>query len=181
MRVVLDWQHTGKPSAPSDIGAVHLGITEVDVVGRYLHACRSRLHTLGHEVFVVADGEYRDRASRCNALRPALYVAGHANAAASPTDYGAVFHWPGSARGTAAATAIAEQLRLMCPWQDVRVIAAASGTWDRVRACIGTIQAPAILLEPAFLTGANGHAWLRDHAEDIGRAIAEGIHRWGGT
>lgn len=180
MRICLDWQHTGKPSASRDIGAVHQGVTEVDVVGRYVLACRARLHELGHETFILADGEYKDRAARCNnALKPALYIAGHANAATEPTDYGAVFHWPGSARGRAAAMAIADALRVLSPWQSTRVISAEAGTWNRVRSCIGSVQAPAVLLEPAFLTGARGHAFLRDDHAAIGRAIADAIHRWG--
>lgn len=177
MRVVFDWQHTGKPSAPRDVGCVVAGETEVDITGRYIGAARSRLHSQGHEVVVLADGEYGERAARANALRPALYVACHVNAASTPVDYGAVFYWPNSTKGKAAAEAVAAKLRPLCPWQDMRVLAAGDG-WERVRACIRSVVAPAILLEPGFLTGAHGGPWLVGDAEKIGEAIADGIHGW---
>ena len=180
MRIVIDIQHGGKPSAPRDRGAPGQvpGLPhEVWSTRRYALALAEHLEAAGHEVFILSDGEYQDRHARCNTLRPDLYLACHANAGIGGRgDRGEVYHWPGSVKGIRAAEAIAAELDKVLPWKSKAVAAST----DRTRATVAGVSAPALLLEPGFLDGALGRTWLRDEVEAIGAAIAKGVIAWGG-
>lgn len=180
MRIAIDIQHAGKRSAPKDRGAPGQvpGLPhEVWSTRRYALALAEHLEADGHEVFVISDGEYRERHARVNELRPDLYLACHANAGIGGRgDRGEIYHWPGSSKGTAAAQAIAAALDAVVPWKSKAVPA----TTDRTRATVAGVSAPAVLLEPGFLDGAVGRTWLRDEVEAIGQAIGRGVVAWGG-
>jgi N-acetylmuramoyl-L-alanine amidase len=177
MRIVLDVQHAGKPDSPRDRGAPLGPRSEVWATRRLALAMEETLDALGHDVFVLRDGSYADRHARCDALTPDLYVALHFDAGiAGKGDRGAVFFWPGSARGVKYAAQVAAAADHLCPW-DVKHVAAVSGTWDRVRACLAGVKAPALLLELGFCDGSLGRSWLQDETSlrALGQAVARAV------
>jgi N-acetylmuramoyl-L-alanine amidase len=177
MRIVLDVQHAGKPDAPRDRGAPLGTRSEVWATRRLGLAMEEMFDALGHEVLVLRDGAYRDRHARCDALAPDLYIALHFDAGiAARGDRGAVFFWPGSARGQAFAERVATASAGVCPWP-IKPTPATAPTWDRVRACVGGVKAPAILLELGFVDGAQGRTWLQDEANlrALGQAVARAV------
>jgi N-acetylmuramoyl-L-alanine amidase len=177
MRIVLDVQHAGKPDSPRDRGAPLGPRSEVWATRRLGLAMEEMFDALGHEVFVLRDGSYADRHKRCDALAPDLYVALHFDAGIGGRgDRGAVFHWPGSAKGKAAADKVAAHAGTVCPW-GVRALVAEAGKWDRVRACVGGVKAPAILLELGFCDGEKGATWLQmdSNLVALGQAVARAV------
>lgn len=177
MRIVLDVQHAGKPDIPRDRGAPLGQRSEVWATRRLGLAMEEQFDALGHDVFVLRDGTYRERHARCDALAPDLYIALHFDAGiVGRGDRGAAFFWPGSARGVKYAAQVAAAADIVCPW-DVKHVAAVSGTWDRVRACLAGVKAPALLLELGFCDGAIGKAWLQDEANlrALGQAVARAV------
>ena len=177
MRVALDIQHAGKPRSPRDRGAQLGTVTEVWATRRLALACEEALDAAGHEVYAIRDGEYRDRHQRVNALRPDVYVSWHLDAGIGGRgDRGAVFHWPGSTKGSATAARIVAACQPIVPWP-LTVKPAEAGEWDRVRACLAGVQAPAVLLELGFCDGLMGRQWLQNSAnlEALGAAVARGL------
>ena len=179
MRICIDVQHAGKPHAPLDRGAVSpLGYTEADVTRDYALAMEQELEAAGHEVFVIRDGEYVARHARVNLLDPDLYLACHANAGLEGRtgDRTELYHWPGSAKGAAAAELVMVSLLPSLPWP-CRVLQVQT---VNQRNCIAGVRAPALLLEVGFVDGEIGAAWL-ERAENralLGRQIADGVSRW---
>ena len=177
MRIVIDIQHAGKPDSPRDRGAPLGPRSEVWATRRLGLAMEELIEVLGHDVFVLRDGFYSDRHKRCDALAPDLYIALHFDAGiGGKGDRGAVFHWPGSTRGKAAADKVAAHAGAVCPWE-VRALVAEAGKWDRVRACLAGVKAPALLFELGFCDGALGKAWLQDDANlrALGQAVARAV------
>lgn len=89
MIVALDWQHQGKPYAPTDRGAAYDqdgdGIVtphehEVVFTGMDIIYAAASLRQLGHTVYVLSDGTYKQRAQRAAAYGARVYVAMHRNA-----------------------------------------------------------------------------------------------------
>jgi N-acetylmuramoyl-L-alanine amidase len=177
MRIVIDVQHAGKPDSPRDRGAPLGQRSEVWATRRLGLAMEDQFDVLGHEVFVLRDGSYADRHKRCDALNPDLYIALHFDAGiGGRSDRGAVFFWPGSARGQAFAEKVATASAAVCPWP-IKPTAAAAPTWDRVRACLAGVEAPALLLELGFCDGAQGRTWLQDEANlrALGQVVARAV------
>jgi hypothetical protein len=81
---------------------------------------------------------------------------------------------------------LADALRAVLPWQDVRVTAAEVGPRldetraANVRACIDGAVTPSICVEPFFCDGEHADLLLSDGTLDrIGGALAQGLLTWG--
>ena len=190
MRVVLDRQHAGSASRIDDRGAQadldgdgHIGNHEREamITPAYILAAESALLRMGHEVIVISDGTYPERAARAIRYEADVYVACHANAGAG--DYGLAVHNVGSTKGAALAAAIVAKLKLVCPELRRVVIGDTSaGSFPRAAACIGGVskaRAVGICYEPGFLDQpAHRTMWVTGGPTRIGQALAEGIDAW---
>jgi len=175
--VVLDIQHAGKPDSPFDRGAQLGTLTEVWATRRLALGIEEHLDAARIAVHVLRDGTYPARHLRCNALAPALYVACHFDAGIGKRgDRGAVFYWPGSVKGAAAAAQLAAAAHAVVPW-NVTAVPATKGTYDGVRACMAGVAAPALVLELGFCDGKLGELWLQSeaHLQTLGDAVGRGI------
>lgn len=191
MLVVLDRQHAGNArrlrdrGAEADIdgnGRIDSHEREAMITPLYILAAEARLAMLGHDVIVISDGTYAERAARAVAYGADVYVACHANAGAG--DYGLAVANAGSAKGAALAAAITGKLRVLCPeLRRVVVGDTSAASFPRADACIGGVakaRAVGICYEPGFLDQP-GHAtlWSGGGPVRIGQALAEGIDAWG--
>lgn len=177
--IVLDIQHGGSPNTDhiADRGAVYDGVEEVTLTRRYADAADRQLRKLGHQVIVISDGNYSDRQARAEAYGAAVYVALHINAGQG--NYGLVFHDYRSSKGPLLAKAIVGQMGKHFTWSQ-RVAAASPGDplGGRAWNCIKGVGKPvSILLEPGFIDGPH-RADLIARIEEVGVALADGIHQW---
>jgi N-acetylmuramoyl-L-alanine amidase len=193
MRVILDRQHAGQVRRPDDRGAA-ADLDGDHVIGQhereamitplYILAAEARLIMLGHEVIVISDGTYPERAARAIGYAADVYVACHANAGAG--DYGLAIANAGSTSGAALATAITAKLRTLCPeLRRVVVGDTSAASYPRAAACIGGVakaRAVGICYEPGFLDQPS-HApmWSGSGPTRVGQALAEGIDAWGSS
>ena len=192
-RIMLDAGHVNKPNRPHDRGAVYAGREEAGIALAYLLSADAWLRALGHEVFVGAGpGTYPERIALASRLGCHVYVQAHVDAglAGRSGDRGTVIYDHRSKKGALLATFVAAEIGKITPWP---VKAAASQPDDdgqprdedlsEAFGCISAAYAlkpVAILLEPAFIDGALGSAWLAGAANvrAIGVALADGIHKW---
>lgn len=185
MRVVLDVQHQGRVSKPMDRGAYSQGFEEVELTRRYAGAADQELRRLGHQVFLLSDGEYRERWERADRYSADVYVACHVDAGGG--DRGTVFFDHRSSRGKLLAQCIAQELGQTVAWP-VEAKQAHPDT-DGIRgnqgegpyATIFGVRAVAVCYEPGFIDSRNVlyRQFLIGRAEDLGLALARGIDMWG--
>lgn len=191
MRIALDVGHAGKTTHPGDRGAVNGGTEEVALVVRYLLAADRQLRELGHEVLLFGGlGSYADRIARCSSAGADVYVQGHIDAGllGRTGDRGTSIYDHRSARGKALAESVATALGKVTPWPQKAAAGRPdddgqardedlSEAWGCISACYA-LRPVGLLLEPGFIDGAAGAAWLREHVESVGVALAAGIHAW---
>jgi len=203
MIIALDRQHSGKFHRLRDMGAGgdfnddgRSDIEEMESiwVGIYLLAAEIQLRKLGHIVFPISHGSYKDRNEAGNAVAADVYVAGHLNAhtggrrpaTRNGANYGAVFydHRSGPGNGRALADAVAAELTLLpALGSNVRVWAAHPDGWTKnAYYTIKHVRRPiSLCFEPAFIDyGPHVDAFFSspDAAAVLGIALANGINNW---
>jgi len=185
--------HTGKPTHPSDRGASYrhasgIEVREVDAVMRYAQALDGALLAAGHAALLLTDGTYRERSLRAKKREVSALLNCHVNAGLHglPGQRSEIYYWPKSVKGLALANDLADALRAVVPWQDVRVTAAEIGPRldetraANVRACIDGAVTPSICVEPFFCDALDADQILSDGTLDrIGVALAQGLLTWG--
>ncbi len=185
--------HTGKPTHPSDRGASYrhpsgVEVREVDAVMRYVQALDGALLGAGHAALLLTDGTYRERSLRAKKREVSALLNCHVNAGLHglPGQRSEIYYWPRSVKGLALANDLADALRVVVPWQDVRVTAAEVGPRldetraANVRACIDGAVTPSICVEPFFCDAFEADQILSDGTLDrIGVALAQGLLTWG--
>lgn len=185
--------HAGKPTHPTDRGASYrhpsgVEVREVDAVLRYTQALDSALVAAGHAAVLLTDGTYRQRAARAKKIGVSALLNCHVNAGLGGRSgqRSEIYYWPWSVKGLALAQDLADALRAVLPWQDVRVTAAEVGPHldetraANVRACIDGAVTPSICVEPFFCDALDADLLLSDGTLDrIGCALAQGLIAWG--
>lgn len=192
--VLLDRQHTGKPSLLRDLGAggdldhdgrVSLEEQEAILTAQYALGAELRLRELGHDVIPISDGSYAARHARaCDYARTydgrAYYVACHLNAGGGA--YGACLYDARSRWGAGLAQAVAARLEAACPeLVAVHAIGARSyGDWMRAYATIAGVfegRPVGLCYEPCFIDGPHAADLLSSAGlRRLGDALADGIH-----
>jgi len=177
--IVLDIQHAGSPASDhmGDRGAVFEGVEEVSLTRRYMDAADRRLRQLGHQVIPISDGHYSDRQARAEAYGAAVYVALHINAGKG--DYGVIFYDYRSTKGPILAAAVVGQMKKHFTWSQKSAPAAPSDPLGgRAWNCIKNVGKPiSLLIEPGFIDGPH-RSDLIARIEEVGVALADGIHQW---
>ena len=186
--VILDRQHTGKPSNPGDTGGMSASCCreEARMVSVYLSAAEWALRAEGVDVIPMSDGSYAERHGRARSYasrRPtSLYVAGHMNAGGG--DYGAVFYDHRSTAGAAAAEFISRSLQSSCPeLGGTKIIPSRTGHWTAnayytIRG-VYSGRPCGICYEPAFMDRLEHETMMTNEGlERIGCSLARGIINW---
>lgn len=185
--------HTGKPTHPTDRGASYrhpsgVEVREVDAALRYAQALDSALLAAGHAGVLLTDGSYRERSARAKKIGVSALLNCHVNAGLGGRSgqRSEIYYWPRSVKGIALAQDLADALKAVLPWQDVRVTAAEVGPRldetraANVRACIDGAVTPSICVEPFFCDALDTDILLSDGTLDrIGGALAQGLIAWG--
>lgn len=191
MKVALIIGHLGKPTP--DVGATvdvsgdgKVQPRETEAVLNLLYGAEAAAELLGggHEVLVLADGAYADRAARARVWGADVVV--HLHLDVRPMTAGRIYYDPTSpvGRGDALARAIAAELDvaqpLLAPAQAVAATPDRSEGAANLVALHRSDRAVAIVYEPARVSDVG--LWLlrssRPLVVSLGRGLAEGIQRW---
>lgn len=187
MLVVLDRQHLGKPSKPGDHGAIYGALRETDLTDGYIAAARASLERHGHDVQVLAEGEYGPRQRSAVALARlrrdrVAYVACHVNAGGGT--YALAEYDERSEGGCELAHAVAALKQRGLPGITAQRTAPL-GPGSRGWVCIAGIYAgppnlSGVIFEPGFID-APSHAplWTAAGLVQVGEALAAGCMAWG--
>lgn len=197
--LILDIQHSGKPSRPSERGAsadvdgdgkTAVWETEAALTPIYASEATVQATKLGHSCVVLASGTYAERHVKSNQLAreypgKVLYVACHLNAGGG--DYGLVLHDSRSVQGRRAAGAIVASMRTFWTPRSVRPLdpqatAKDHPQWPRPFVTIegiwsGPSNIAAICFEPLFVD--THRTWLtHPNLRMVGKQLALGFHAW---
>lgn len=194
MITILDIQHAGRASRPSDMGAAYdldgdghvgeAGEREVDLVRGYVEAARSALTRCGHTVAVLTDGEYGTRHAEAIRLaktaNKAVYLACHVNAGRGR--YALVRPDSRSTGGARFARTLLRHLEGVAELPTGKLWP--MGPTDRGWSCIdGIYDGPAwlcgVLVEPGFIDSPqHRRLWTPAGLVEVGTAIAAACHEW---
>lgn len=171
--VMIDPGHGGED--PGQIGPT--GLREADVCWSLATMLAERLARHGARVRLSRhepeDPDEDERAHRANELEADLVLSLHLNSNDEPTAEGtSVYHWVTSRAGEALADAINESLvRTGC--RDCR-------THPRSYTILRETRAPAVVIEPAFLTNPDEEKLLSDpdHLSALADAIVQGVQAY---
>lgn len=177
MHILLDIGHSR-----SDQGAASADgrLTEHAYWSHHATLLADRLIALGHSVTIDQRDNYGGSITRecvgINKQAPDLIVSLHLNSADNSSASGhEVIHYKGSARGKALATCINDSLSALLTNLDRGV----KTPWlGRGNAFLRGTQAPAVIVEPAFVSSDDDVSLLNDQYNAIDYAIAQGIHNY---
>ena len=167
MKIFLNAGHGGK-----DPGAVgKSGLKEKDVSARVVEILEERLKLNGYPVQVYQEkNHYTEVSKEANKSGATLFISVHCNSAANPEAHGTeVLYYPTSTKGKQLASILQQELvratglynRGIKPRGDLHVLKATN--------------APAILVELAFISNANEEKLLKENPEIFANAIWEAI------
>lgn len=171
MRIVVVGGHGWKRPGERDPGAIGPAGGEADWTCDLARRVVDHLRALGcEEVEDICLGPNSDRAEYADDVHADLVVYLHGD-----TGEPRIYSYPGSARGLAAATAIAQGLAWAeLPWP-VRRAETSAATVERAHGLLAMTKAPAVLVELVDQRDGLAVRWLRDHLDDVARSIAEGV------
>ncbi len=131
----------------------------------------AELRRLGHDADDLVLGPYAQRAQLADAAGADLVIHLHGD-----TGTPAIYAYPGSAHGEAAAGALHLALEGVMPWRIA--LRSASSSFPRARGLLARTRAPAVLVELVQQVQADDARWLRAHLADVAAALGRGIQAW---
>ena len=166
MRIVVISGHglTG-PGAP-DPGAGVTPHTEASWTADLADRVTVRLRALGHEAGGVEVGTSTQRLALADAIHPDLVLILHGDAGLP-----AVYSYPGSVAGNAAAEALWKGVADTFPWR-VSLRKTSPDGYPRAHGLLARGRAPAVLLELVDQRSVEDVAWLTDRLDQVADAIA---------
>ena len=172
MKVFVNAGHA--PNGNPDPGACGCGIRESDVAATVAHAVVGYLNAAGCEaVFFQSDSLY-EISSTSNGWDADVFVSIHCNSAGSEEARGVeTFSYYGSTRGKALAKFIQNQI--VNAFEKIDPDFPNRGIKTANFHVIRETDAPAVLVEMAFISNEEDAALLKYHADDFARAIARGV------
>jgi len=179
VKICVDAGHGG--SDPGAVGTAPYRLEEKRVTLEIALTLEAELADREHGVVMTRRRDRTvglvPRARFANRLKADLFVSIHANAALSAAVEGMeVYHFPGSAGGRRAATAVLESMVTAFPGHRNR------GLKEANFAVLRETRMPAILIETEFITSPRQLVFLSDpeQQEALVEAIADGIDDLGG-
>jgi len=172
MKVFINPGHA--PNGNPDPGACGCGLRESDVAARIGHLVEGYLSAAGCEVKTLQSDSLSEITETANAWGADCFVSIHCNSAGVDTARGVeTFSYPYSANGKVLAGCIQNQItgafRSIDPEFPDRGLKTANFYVVR------NTDAPAVLVELAFINNEEDAALLKYHADDFARAIARGV------
>lgn len=169
--VVLDVQHKGKKSAPSDLGASFQGLIEALEVQKIFEALKEKLIENGYSVVLLTEdvGQSMDYGERHRYVNQkynySIYLAGHLNAGGG--NYG-LFGYGNKSYASIFADTFEEYLPF-----DYRIYEVN----EKVRgyACIDGVYSKAVLCEPLFIDNFEHRKYLKEYFERLVEAYYQAI------
>jgi N-acetylmuramoyl-L-alanine amidase len=172
MKVFINPGHA--PNGNPDPGACGCGIRESDVAAQIGHLVEGYLTAAGCECKTLQSDSLSEITETANAWGADVFVSIHCNSAGVDTARGVeTFSYPYSANGKVLAGCIQNQItgafRNIDPEFPDRGLKTANFYVVR------NTDAPAVLVELAFINNEEDAALLKHHADDFARAIARGV------
>lgn len=176
MKIFINAGHA--PGGNPDPGAVSPnGLRESDVAADVGAAVVSYLKAAGHEAVILQSDSLGEVCSTANSLNVDLFVSIHCNAASNASASGAEsWYCSGSVDGESAARLIQGRIIEKLELVDRGIKCATPGVNGLY--VLSNTDAPAVLIEIAFISNEGDEAALRDRQDDFARAIAIGITDW---
>ncbi len=173
MRIFINPGHA--PGGNPDPGAVSQnGLRESDVAASVGAAVVGYLKAAGHEVEMLQSDSLGEICRTANGTDIGLFVSIHCNSTGSDAANGAeTWYCSGSSDGESAARLIQSRIIEKLELVDRGIKCATPGVNGLY--VLSNTDAPAVLVEMAFLSNANDEAALCDRQDDFARAIAIGI------
>lgn len=175
MKVFINPGHA--PCGNPDPGACGNGLRESDVAATVGHLVEKYLLDAGCEVWTFQSDSLREISSNANAYGTDVFVSIHCNSAASEYARGVeVFCYPGSVQGEKLAACIQWQITdaFKTIDEDFPDRGVKSANFHVVR----ETDAPACLVELAFISNPEDAELLKKNYDDFARAIARGVTDW---
>lgn len=142
--------------------------TEGVQCGRIAAACKAALERAGVSVKLMHEGTMRSKIAAANAWGADLYVCIHTNAANGHVSGTRIFCYDKSGKGYQAAQKVFAVLAPLTPGESENISVA---DYTEI---VGP-AAPTVYVECEFHDVPSVAQWIVEHAEDIGRAIAQGV------
>lgn len=186
MLVILDRGHGQKARAARfDPGAEFNKMREVDLAAGYIAEARRVLVEEGHTVHLLESGTYDDRHREAiwmasGSKLEAIYVQCHVNAGGGK--YGLIEHDARSSWGRTAAAFLADALDELpeVPVARVWSLDSTQRGWSCIDGIYDSPTMTGVLYEPGFIdTVVHSTLWTPEGLGRVGRALAEGIERYG--
>ncbi len=169
--VILDVQHKGKVSSPSDLGAYYSGMSEAIKVEEIFVKLKKVLKGLGFEVVLLTKDvkrrmDYSQRHAYVNKnYRVGIYLAGHLNAGKG--SYG-LFGYGNKTFASKFAQVFKDFFDF-----DYKIKAISPGV--RGYSCIAGVSSKAVLCEPFFIDNKAHRRILEYEVEDVVKAYEKAI------
>ena len=151
-----------------DCGAVGSRITEAEYTAKMMASVADYLTAVGHTVLTVQEKDLAAICSAANEWGADLFVSIHCNAATGRARGTETFAYYGSKRGNHLAACIQNQLIHAIDTID-------RGVKEAGFYVLKYTNAPAALVEIAFIDNKHDETLLLEHQDDIARAIARGV------
>ena len=172
MKVFINAGHS--PNGVPDPGACGCGLRESDVAATVAHAVVGYLNGAGCEAkFFQSDSLY-EISSTSNRWGADVFVSIHCNSAGRDDARGVeTFSYPGSNNGKALAACIQNQI--VGAFGKIDPDFPDRGLKTANFHVVRETDAPAVLVELAFINNEEDAGLLKYHADDFARAIARGV------
>jgi N-acetylmuramoyl-L-alanine amidase len=172
--IVIDPGHGGDDRGvlgPSGVAEADVCWTLATLVAAALAGAGARVRLSRTE---PEDPSEEQRAERANEMDADLVISIHMNSNPEPTAEGSsIYHWVTSTAGEQLADAIQHEVVSHTGCRDCR-------THPRSYTILRETKAPAVMIEPAFITNPDEAKLLddRDHLTALADAIVRGVRRW---
>ena len=172
MKVFINPGHA--PCGNPDPGACGNGLRESDVAATVGHAVEGYLTAAGCEVQLFQSDSLREISSTSNNWGADVFVSIHCNSAGAEAARGVeTFSYPYSANGKALAACIQNQL--VDEFKKIDPDFPDRGLKQANFHVVRETDAPAVLVELAFISNPEDAALLKYHADNFARAVARGV------
>ena len=166
MKIFINPGHSVNPN--EDPGACGNGLREEDVVLKIGKRVEKYLRAVGYDVKLFQYDGLGEICFDANAWKADLFVSIHCNSAENPNAHGTETFSSGGAKSTRLATCIQNQLVNSLPVVNRGV------KTENYYVLLHT-DAPAVLVETAFIKNPNDAKLLVEREDDFARAIARGV------
>ncbi len=172
MKVMINAGHA--PNGIPDPGAIGCGLRECDVTATVAHLVEGYLKAAGCAVKYIQSDSLCEISSASNDWGADVFLSIHCNSASTDQARGVeTFSYYGSGNGKLLAACIQNQI--IDAFQLIDPDFPNRGLKEAGYHVIRATDAPAVLVELAFINNVEDAALLKYHGDDFARAVARGV------